>query len=116
MFVLDASAIVALFDSYDPVLELWSHADCDELLLAFPVAAMIEAGERAEISATAWDPLLWSTSMRVLPIGEVAAKHLGTQIGSLAARHAVWESAATGWPVLTCEPDLYGAGVHVHAI
>ncbi|MEV0134738.1 hypothetical protein AB0H83_40545 [Dactylosporangium sp. NPDC050688] len=116
MFVLDASAIVALFDAYDPLLELWSRADCGEMPLGFPVGAMIEASERAGIRSTAWDPLLWSTSMLVLPLGEAAAKQLGVQTGSLAARHAVWESAATGWPVLTREPDLYGAGAHLHTV
>jgi hypothetical protein len=116
MFVLDASAMVALFDSYEPLRELWFRADSGEIALAFPASAMLEAGDRAGISSTAWDPLLWSTSMLVLPLGEAAAKQLGTRTGSHAARHAVWESNATGWPVLTCEPDQYGAGVHLYSV
>jgi hypothetical protein len=116
MFVLDASAMVALFDSYEPLRELWFRADSGEITLGFPAAAIVEAGERAGISPTAWDPVLWSTSMLVLPLGEAAAKRLGAWTGSHAARHAVWESNATGWPVLTCEPDQYGAGAHLYAV
>jgi hypothetical protein len=116
MFVLDASAMVALFNSYDPLLDLWFRADNGELALVFPAAAMVEAADRAGISPTAWDPVLWSTSMCVLPLGEAAGKRLGACTGSLAARQAVWESVATGWPVLTREPELYGAGSHVYAV
>ena len=116
MFVLDASAMVALFDSYDPLLELWFRADRGELCLAFPAMAMVEAGERADIGRTAWDPLLWSASMKVLPLGEVAAKELGAWSGSLATRQAVWESEGTGWPVLTRDPRQYAADAHIFAL
>lgn len=116
MFVLDASAIVALFNAYEPVLDLWFRADSGEIVLAFPAVAMMEAGELAGIGSTAWDPVLWAPSLRVLPLGETAAKHLGAWIGSFATRHAVWESEATGWPVLTREPHRYGAGTHVYAV
>jgi hypothetical protein len=51
----------ALFDLYEPLRELWFRADGGEISLAFPATAMVEAGERAGISSTAWGPLLWST-------------------------------------------------------
>ncbi len=116
MLVFDASAIVALFDAYTPVYNVWRTADRGLSALAFPSAAMVEAGRRAAISETAWDPVLWSPSISVLPLGEAAATQLGAWTGSLAMGHTIWESRATGWPVLTCIPEDYGDGVEIFAV
>lgn len=116
MFVFDESALVALFAGYKPVFRVWDSADQGRVVVAFPATAMAEAGRQAEISPTAWDPLVWSVSVRVLPLGESAAKHIGSWTGSLATKHALWESLATGWPLLTCAPDQYGSEVRLIAM
>lgn len=116
MLVFDASAMVALFDAYKPVYNVWRNADRGHAVVAFPAAAMVEAGRQSEISETAWDPVLWSATVSVLPLGEAAATQIGTWSGSLAVRHAIWESRATGWPVLTRVPEQYDDTVPVIAV
>ncbi len=115
MIVFDESALVALFSGYLPIYRLWASADRGHVVVAFPAAAMAEAGRQAEVSESAWDALLWSATVKVLPLGQAAATRIGSWSGSgsLAARHTVWESRATGWPVLTCVPDQYGSDVRL---
>lgn len=116
MFVLDASAIVAMFDAYEPLMNLWFRADRGDFPLAFPAAAIVEADDQAGIRPTAWEPVLWSPSMKVLPLDEAAATTVSAWSGSLAVRQAIWESEATGWPVLTCDPGQYAAEAYVLAV
>ncbi|MEV4517326.1 hypothetical protein AB0K00_51280 [Dactylosporangium sp. NPDC049525] len=116
MFVFDDSALVALFAAYMPVYRLWERADRGQAVVGFPAAAMAAAGHQADVSPTAWDPLLWSVTVSVLPFGEEAAKQVGSWTGSLAAKHVIWESRATGWPVLTCAPEQYGPGVRLLSV
>ena len=107
MFVLDATALVALFDAYEPIFALWRRADAEQVALGIPAASIVEASERAEIRASAWEPFLWSPTITVLPIGEAAAVQLGTWSGTLAARHSLWEATQLGWPILTRDGQLY---------
>jgi hypothetical protein len=116
MLVFDESAMVALFAGYRPIYRIWEAADRGRAVVAFPTAAMAEAGCQADLSQTAWDPLLWSSAVHVLPLGEAAAKQIGSWPGALAAKHVVWESRATGWPVLTCAPDRYGPDVSLISV
>jgi hypothetical protein len=111
MLVFDESAMVALLDGYMPIYRIWASADRGHVVVAFPTAAMIAASHAADVSETAWDSLLWSASVRVRPLDEAAARHIGSWTGSVATRHVVWESRAIGWPVLTCTPDQYGPDV-----
>jgi hypothetical protein len=43
VFVLDASALIALFGAYGPVYEMLKAADAGESQLVFPAAAIAEA-------------------------------------------------------------------------
>lgn len=116
MFVLDATALVALLDAYEPVFALWRRADAEQVALGIPATSIVEAGERAAVSASAWEPLLWSPTITVLPFGEAAAVQLGTWSGTLAARHSMWESTHLGWPILTRDGALYAPGAQVLVI
>ena len=51
------NTMVALFDSDEPLRELWFRADSGEISLGFPAAAMVEAAAGRNRS-TGWDPLL----------------------------------------------------------
>ncbi|GGM70651.1 hypothetical protein ACFFX1_28790 [Dactylosporangium sucinum] len=116
MFILDASALAALFNSYDPVFQVWLKADRDDLMIGFPAAAMVEASDRIGARPGDWELLLLSAGVVVLPLDQTAAAAIGTWRGSVAACQAVWESRATGWPVLTCDPKQYEPGEHVYPV
>jgi hypothetical protein len=45
-WVLDHTAILALFDAYEPVMRMWHVADAGERQLMFPVCAVAEASYR----------------------------------------------------------------------
>jgi hypothetical protein len=84
MLVFDESAMVALLAAYKPIYGIWDSADRGHVVVAFPAAALHDASREAEAGRTAWDPLLWSATVHVLPLGESAAKQIGCWAGSLA--------------------------------
>jgi len=42
VFVLDATALVALFDAYEPVFALWRRADAEQVALGIPATSIVE--------------------------------------------------------------------------
>jgi hypothetical protein len=113
VFILDATALAALIDSYEPMFAVWHRADAEQVALGIPATSVVEAAEHTGIAASAWDAILWSPTITVLPLGQAAAVHLGTWSGTLAARHSLWESMQLGWPILTRDDRLYAPDAHV---
>jgi hypothetical protein len=110
VLVFDATALAALFDAYPPVWALWRTADQGLGQVAVPALAIVEAGTAVEAPASAWDPILWSRSITVLPLTERAAVETSAWQGTFGARHARWEARALGCPLITRQPELYVPG------
>jgi hypothetical protein len=116
MFVFDASALIALFDSYEPVFSLWRRANQNRALIGFPAVAMVEASDRIGIVDREWEALLLAEGVVVLPLAETASRQLGSWNGTVAARNAMWESQMIGWPVITCDPKQYESDVLIYPV
>jgi hypothetical protein len=110
VLVFDATALAALFDAYPPVWVLWRRADLDRAALGIPALAIVEAGTEVGAPATAWDSILWSKSINVLPLTERAAVEISAWQGTFGARHALWEARHLDCPLITRQPELYVAG------
>ncbi|WP_344509337.1 hypothetical protein [Dactylosporangium maewongense] len=112
MLVFDATALAALFDAYPPIWALWHRADHGHTQLGLPVAAIIEAGQMVEASVSAWEFILQSTGVTVLPLMERAAVEISAWSGvSLAARQSMWEAQALNCPLVTRDASLYTPGI-----
>ncbi|MER7280473.1 hypothetical protein ABT369_39150 [Dactylosporangium sp. NPDC000244] len=117
MLVFDATALAALFDAYQPVWALWRTADQDLGHVGFPALAIVEAGGEVGAPASAWDSILWSKSVTVLPLSERAAVEISAWSGTFGARHALWEALALDCPLITRRPELYAPGhVEIRAV
>ena len=110
MFVLDSTALDALLEAHPLIWAWWNRADSGAVTLAFPAAAIVEAGGTSGVSPGEWSTLLWPETVKVLPLDESAAVEIGTWPGSIAARRAFWEARALGWTILTRDPRLYQPG------
>jgi hypothetical protein len=110
VLVFDATALAALFDAYPPVWALWRTADQDLGRIGIPTLTIVEAGTAVDAPAYAWDSILWSHSVKVLPLGERAAVEISAWQGTFGARHALWEARALNCPLITRQPDLYVPG------
>jgi hypothetical protein len=108
--VLDASALVALFDAYDPIYRLWNRADEGARLLIVPAGAVADANGALKASHEAWAAVLAPRDVVATALSEHIAIEIGPWPGSLAARHAVYEARAARAILVTRTPDEYEVG------
>lgn len=108
MLVFDTTALIALLDSHRSLVEAWQSADRGEISLAFPAAALADAGQARGVLSSAWDVLLWPSRVLVTPLSGPIATEIGEWTGSLAVRHVLWESRHLDWPIVTRNRRLYG--------
>ena len=80
-------------------------------MVALALRAVAPCGADAEASASAWDAILWSQTITVLPLTERVAVEISAWTGTPAARHSLWEARAMNCPIVTRQPDLYAPGV-----
>jgi hypothetical protein len=75
--VLDASALLALFDAYDPIYRLWLRADQGELLLIVPAAAIADANRTLGASYNAWSTILAPRDVVTTALSDQVAIDIG---------------------------------------
>ena len=114
--VLDASALVALFDAYDPVYRLWGRADRGEALLIVPAGAVIEANQILKATYNAWSTLLYPRDVVTTALSTQVAIEIGPWSGSVASRHVVYEAHAAGGIIVTRTPEEYDSTVAILAV
>jgi hypothetical protein len=105
-FVVDASALIALFRGHEGVFRLFEDAEAGRAQVVFPAAAIAEANTYVQASENAWLPLLLGR-ITCVPLTEHIAITIGPWPGDLAVRHVVYEARAVLGDVVTLEPDRY---------
>jgi len=105
-YVVDASALIALFRGHQDVFRLFEDAEAGRVQMVFPAAAIAEANTYIQAGQGAWDPLLLGR-VTCVPLSEHIATTIGPWPGGLAVRHVVYEARAVLGDVVTLEPDRY---------
>lgn len=109
--ILDASALIALFDAHDTVYRLWGRADRGELLLIVPAGAIVEANETLQTTESAWSVLLYPRDVIPTALSTSVAIEIATWAGTVGRRHVTYEALAVAGIVVTRNPDDYGDAV-----
>jgi hypothetical protein len=107
---LDASALIALFDAYDPIYRLWHRADQGTRLLIVPAGAIADANGALKASHDAWSAVLAPRDVVATALSEHVAIEIGPWPGSLNARHSIYEARAARAIVVTRSPGEYEVG------
>jgi hypothetical protein len=110
--VLDTSALVALFDGHSELDALLDQAYAGQWNLILPAACVAEASTQLGTRESAWDVLLLTSGVTVMPLDQSTALAVAHWPGSLSARHAVYEANRTRAVVVTTDPGQY-AGLRV---
>lgn len=110
-YVLDASTLIALFDAYPPVKDVWDLADDGEALLLFPAVAVAETNRLIGASDAAWATLLWPETVNIIPLDSFDAAACGRQVESIAACHAIAVARSVQGLIVTRTPWQYPEGV-----
>lgn len=114
--ILDTSALVALFDAYDPVYRLWGRADRGEALLIVPAGAIIEANQQLKASHNAWSVLFFPRDVIPTALTAQVAIDIGPWSGSIAQRHVVYEAKTVEGIIVTRNPGDYDKTVAILAV
>ncbi len=107
--VLDASALVRMFDGHPRMLELLLDAEAGNVFLLLPAAAIAQAQQVLQAGQALWDPFLLFTGVRSLALTEHVAIEAGVMPGHIATTQVVHEARAVNGVVVTAMPDEYRA-------
>jgi hypothetical protein len=110
IYVLDASALTALFDAHPTVYKFWEAARDGELRLLIPSTAIAEATRATKADLNAWAPLLWPGDVETVGLDVGVAIEIGTWPGDLPTRHVHYETMAMDGVTMTREPERYQRG------
>ncbi len=105
--VLDASALIALFEGHDRLFRLLQDADAGNARLLLPAVAVAEAETELRAGYDGWSLLFFSPGVEVVRLDQSAAVALGGKPGPLGARHARHEADSVGARLITCRPGDY---------
>lgn len=105
--VLDASAIVALFEGHGLLMRWLEESDRDERMLILPTAAMAEAETSLRAGYLGWAFMFLSAGVQVLHLDQSTSISVGGFDGPLGARHARQEADAVRATIITRRPADY---------
>jgi hypothetical protein len=105
--VLDASAIVAMFQGHWRLEDLVKAAERGQAALILPTTAIAEAEADVAAGTSGWEGVLLSEGVRSLSLTEHTAIEIGQWPGELSTRQAVHEARALRAAVVTAEPGRY---------
>ncbi|MBB2946820.1 putative nucleic acid-binding protein [Actinoplanes lutulentus] len=120
--VLDASALVELFQGHPRLLELLGGAADGDFSIAVPAVAVAEAQAVLAVTGSAWSAILGRTGVTELPLSADAAVDVGdiarprllhhpvhsALIGPIMVGQVIWETKQMGAVVVTRVPEAYG--------
>ncbi|MFI6228706.1 hypothetical protein ACIBCR_15495 [Micromonospora echinospora] len=105
--ILDASAIVALFDAHPPVFDLLTRSQDGDLTMVMPAAAVADANAKIRASFDSWQPVLLTAGVTITPLDSHIAIEICEMPGDLATKHVVYEARVMRAVVVTCNPGMY---------
>lgn len=109
--VLDASALIALFDGHELLFRMLQQSERGEARLILPAVAVAEAETTLRAGYDGWSLLFFSPGVDVVSLDQSTAVSLGGLEGPLAARHARHAADAASCPLVTRRPGDYGGMV-----
>ncbi len=105
--VLDASALIALFQGHPKLGEWLGWAEHGRVSLLLPAACIAEAERVVQAGPRGWEAILLTPGLHSLPLVEHEAIEVGRWPGTLGARHAVYEAWSLRSVVLTSDARAY---------
>jgi hypothetical protein len=111
LWVVDHTALMALFSAHREVMALWELADQGEAMLVMPAAAVAEASHHVGADDNAWRALLHPANVQIAPLDGAAAIGSSAIAGSLAARHVAYEARTASGIIVTRAPLQYPSDV-----
>lgn len=107
VWVLDHTALIALFAAHQRVYDLWLLADSGMETLVFPSAAVAEASHHLGVDDNAWRALLMATGVEVAALDQSTAIGSGRMAGTLVVRQVMYEARQTLGVIVTAAPWQY---------
>jgi len=104
-FVLDSSAVVALFDANPRVMTIWRWANLGENVVAIPATVLVHASQVADIAPSAWEAILYP--LTVMPLDSASALGVLESPERLDIAHTAWEADLMRATVVTRHPASY---------
>jgi hypothetical protein len=115
--ILDASALVTLFDGNPIMLDMLDEAEAGNVVLLMPPLAMAQAETKLRAGLRLWEPLLLFRGVHSMDLTE----HVAIEIGGMltprpggaavptrpAVGHVVFEAEAVNAVVVTRAPQVY---------
>ena len=107
--VLDASALLTLFDGNPAVMRLLDDAELGEVFLLMPAVAIAEAESVIRAGVRLWEPFLLFPGVRALELTEHTAIESGRLMNRapLMVAEVVYEAQAMNAVVVTRIPEAY---------
>jgi predicted nucleic acid-binding protein len=106
-WVLDSSAIQALFAGHEKLFSMVEAADEGRGELYLPAVSVADAEAAVRAGRPRWRTLLGSHGIQVLGLDVDSAIDIGGSWGSLECRQTAREARALGAVVLTLNPAAY---------
>jgi hypothetical protein len=105
--ILDASALVRLFDGHPQLLRMLDDAEAGRVFLLLPTAAIAQAQRALRAESRLWDPFLLFAGVRALELTEHTAIEAGLLEGPIAVTQGVYEARMMNAAVVTAMPQAY---------
>lgn len=107
IWVLDSSALAALFDGHGKVFAMLREADAGRARMLLPAVAVAEAATMLRAGTEEWALLFFAAGVEVIELDRATAIELGNLPGPLGARHAMHVARASDAAVVTRSPGDY---------
>ncbi len=105
--ILDASAMVRLFDGHPMLMRMLIDAEQGNVFLLLPAAGIAQAQRVVQARADLWSQFLMFTGVRALELTEHTAIEAGLLDGDISVTQVVFEARTMNALVVTAVPEAY---------
>jgi hypothetical protein len=98
-YILDPSAVVALFAAYRPLATMLAQTEAGRIRMVLTTTAMEEANRELKADSGAWDPVLSTPGVYTLPLSRPWRSRSAAGLASWPPSTSYTKpSASTAWP------------------